>query len=827
MQNRTRPRIGLILYGIDYSYQESILRGADEECREQDADLICFAGGSVALNQLADATYDVMEPAALDGLLIATSTIGSAIGSKELAALLARFASIPICSLGYEMPDALSVTVDGASSVERLTRHLIEVHGRRRLAFVQGNNNESDERLAAFLLALARAGIEPRPELIFPGNFRNDAGQHAVEALLAQAQREGQSAFPADAIVAANDWMALGALRALEAAGLRVPEDVSVVGFDDIDPARFEMPSLTTIRQPAESLGAHGIRALLARHRGEPQASLTRLPTEQKLRKSCGCFSSGQARHSLGVDAAREDTPTSGEDRLLRVTRALDEAAPGFKAALTHDWANQMLAALDADLSRGGDNFATLLESFIRRTANLGNVAAWHHVITTLRKQALSAHKSPGELARGIDLFDMAQVLVSAHAERAQGARRLSKEALLRALSQLSEELRAASSYAQISAVLAQQLPRLDVPGCLLTVHEGKLEPETQSRVITAYDVERGVLPVSAPVRAGDLIPLSVAPSRRSTWLARVATFEHDIVGFCMLEVNAVETARYISICEQVGVSLNAVRLLRARVEEMTRRERAERERLESEIELAKRIQTGILPRMQEVRGLRIASAMHPATEVGGDYFDVLPSARGAWFAIGDVTGHGLPAGLVMLMIQSLVAATTAAEPEGHAASIWLQVNRLLYENVRHRLQQDEHATLTLLHYDGAGVFEFAGAHEEILVHRSQSGVVEAVPTPGIWAGITADPAPEAVQNTVLRLTSGDTMLLYTDGMLEARNAEGELFGTERLCREFADVSHLPVEGIVERLMQAVHAWMHEQDDDITLVVVRYVGDAA
>jgi len=826
MQNGRRPRLGLIVQGIDYAYQESLLRGADEECRSEDADLICFAGADFATGQLPDATYDVIEEAALDGLLIVTSTMGAAIGSRQFSAFLARFKHIPVCSLGYEMEGMLNVIVDGSSTVERLTQHLAEEHGRRRFAFLEGNNTESIERLAAFHRGLANAGLEADPRLIFQGRYRADGGQEAVERMRAMPRQTslGESAFPVDAIVAANDWMALGALRALEAAGLRVPEDVSVVGFDDIDQARFEMPSLTTIRQPAEQLGAAGVRALLDACRGNAPAAVTRLPTELRLRKSCGCFSGAQLNHSLRVPSV-QPSPESGGKRLQELVHQLDNAAPGFKNFLAAEWSLKLVEAFDADVdSAVSDEFTKTLESFIRATAKLGNVAAWHHVVSTLRKHAIRRDASVEQLRRAADLFDAAQILVSAHAERVQGARRLDKESLLRALTQLSEDLRTASSYAEISSVLARQLPKLNVPGCLITAHEGKLSPETQSDVVTAYDASRGVLAFEGHLRAGELIPAAFAPARRTTWIATVATFKREVLGFCMLEVSSVETSRYISICEQVGVSLNAVRLLRAMVEEVTRRERAERERLESEIALATRIQTGILPRAQLVPGLSIASAMHPATEVGGDYFDVLPVQVGAWFAIGDVAGHGLPAGLVMLMIQSIVAAITAVEPDAKPSEIWVQLNRVLYENVRLRLQQDEHATLTLLRYAGDGEFEFAGAHEDIIVHRAATGQVETVATPGIWAGIMANPPPGAVSNSRLTLSPGDTLILCTDGVFEARNAGGELFGIERVCEEFARLSPLSVDGIVDELMRVVHAWTHEQLDDITAVVIRYVG---
>jgi sigma-B regulation protein RsbU (phosphoserine phosphatase) len=221
------------------------------------------------------------------------------------------------------------------------------------------------------------------------------------------------------------------------------------------------------------------------------------------------------------------------------------------------------------------------------------------------------------------------------------------------------------------------------------------------------------------------------------------------------------------------------------------------------------------------VRGLEIAATMLPATEVGGDYYDVLPTPRGCWIGIGDVAGHGLRSGLVMMMLQSVVAALVRSNPEAAPRDVLRVVNAVLYENVRERLQQDEHATLSLISYRDDGQLWFAGAHEDMLVLRAETGKVEAVPTLGTWVGATKD-IDEVTQDTHFRLRDGDVLLLYTDGVLEAQGARGEQFGSERLTRELERLGGEPVTKIRDALCAAVTEFMLEQHDDIALLVARY-----
>jgi sigma-B regulation protein RsbU (phosphoserine phosphatase) len=258
---------------------------------------------------------------------------------------------------------------------------------------------------------------------------------------------------------------------------------------------------------------------------------------------------------------------------------------------------------------------------------------------------------------------------------------------------------------------------------------------------------------------------------------------------------------------------------------EAAAREKAEKQWLEQELSIATRIQTSILPRNLQVPGLEIAATMLPATEVGGDYYDVLPTPRGCWIGIGDVAGHGLRPGLVMMMLQSIVSALVRANPTSAPRDLLRVVNAVLYENVRERLGQDEHATLSLIHYQDDGELAFAGAHEDMLVLRAATGKVEVVPTLGTWVGATKD-IDDATQDARCRLRDGDVLLLYTDGVIEAENAAKEQFGPERLARLLERLGDESSAKIRDALCAAVTEFMSEQRDDIALLVARYRASA-
>jgi phosphoserine phosphatase RsbU/P len=245
------------------------------------------------------------------------------------------------------------------------------------------------------------------------------------------------------------------------------------------------------------------------------------------------------------------------------------------------------------------------------------------------------------------------------------------------------------------------------------------------------------------------------------------------------------------------------------------------KQRLERELEIGARIQTCILPKRVLVPGLDIASHMRPATEVGGDYYDILPASNGCWIGIGDVAGHGLTSGLVMLMAQAAICALVDSVGTPSPREILCDANRLLYENVRHRLGHDQFVTLSLLRYYRDGRVSYAGAHEDMIVYRADSGKCDVIQTEGIWLGVKADIA-EQTRDRTLQLRDRDVIVLYTDGITEAKDKDGKQFGLSRLVDVVERSGELPVHEMLDTIFREVDAWMDTQHDDVTALVVRY-----
>ncbi len=248
-------------------------------------------------------------------------------------------------------------------------------------------------------------------------------------------------------------------------------------------------------------------------------------------------------------------------------------------------------------------------------------------------------------------------------------------------------------------------------------------------------------------------------------------------------------------------------------------------EQLEKEMEIASRIQTAILPARPTVPGLEIAATMIPASEVGGDYYDVLPvKGDGCWLGIGDVAGHGLVAGLVMLQTQSAVRALVQQNPSRSPRELLADANSVLFDNVRRRLGHDEHMTLSLIRYRPDGTLVVAGAHQTIVIQRASTGRCERLRAQGTWLGLVEDVLP-FTEDRSYHLQPGDLLVLFTDGVTEAMSGSHEQFGLDRLCAKIEALQSASAEEVRDGLLDELSKWCTApQADDVTLLVLKHLG---
>lgn len=275
-QRRTRT-VALIVPDISNPFFPAIARGIEDRAQERGyAVLLCNTYEDLARER---AYLELLRKRMIDGLIFAT--VGS--NTRHLRTLRREHLPVVLVARDVEGVPIDAVLVDNFRGEFEATSHLISL-GHRRIAHIAGppSLHVASERRRGYLRALEAAGVPQQDALIVEGDFSADGGRNAVYALLKQ-----EAAFTA--VAAANDLMAIGAMEALRHSGMRVPDDVAVVGFDDITFASLVSPALTTVAQPKYRMGQLAMDRLLALMDGiGGRPKHTVLPPQLVVRESCG-----------------------------------------------------------------------------------------------------------------------------------------------------------------------------------------------------------------------------------------------------------------------------------------------------------------------------------------------------------------------------------------------------------------------------------------------------------------------------------------------------------------------------------------------------------
>ncbi|GEM_PF-2991839 len=287
---------------------------------------------------------------------------------------------------------------------------------------------------------------------------------------------------------------------------------------------------------------------------------------------------------------------------------------------------------------------------------------------------------------------------------------------------------------------------------------------------------------------------------------------------FICIASGHLDTALSTERKDEIGQLACDIDKMRLAIKEMTENLK-EQERLKSEMELARKIQTVLLPKNPVISGYEIAVSMNPAEEVGGDYYDVISVGGFDWIVIGDVSGHGVTAGLVMMMVQTSIHTVLLQNPETPTSELLSVVNRAIYENLV-KMDESKHMTIVVLACGKDGFFDFSGLHDDMLLWCADTRKVETIETDGMWIGLEPD-ISEMLDVDAFKMEKGDCLVLYSDGITEAWGKDRKMFGSERLISVVEKFGDRSVSEIHAAIMDALSPY--DKSDDVTLLVMKRV----
>lgn len=601
---RERPTIGVLAgwqvhAGTPDSFLHQVFRGIHAAARDTDCNLLlAYSIGSPRGLDLGRPAWPLLTEEAdfvpvgtwnVDGMIIAPPIIISGKGAQYFESLRRR--EYPMVAAGSGLPGS-AILPDNEQGIRQAMAHLV-AHGHQRIAFVGGHgdrvDSDSASRLRAYQTFLQEHGLEENPALIAYSAHTTPGGRQAMTQIL-------NTGVPFSAVVASNDLAAVGAREVLAEAGLTVPDDVALIGFDDRVEARAMIPQLTTVHYPIFEVGYQAVVLLLRYLGGEVQGDVTmRIPTRLVVRESCGClpgeavYLSGWQPSEATTSPESEPPPSPDPDGgTAPVVEALTEVVFNethrLNLAAVRELCARLVAACRESLMQGHPQaFRRHVQEILEDVAaHEDSLHGWQAAISALREQIPVLRRSV--LAEGAavrlsereieNMLHQARIAINgmAQGQRARDVVRQADHAYR--IYQMTAHSQTAQKEADILAMLQDTLPHLGIDHVTVAMYEAEgSDPVAWSVVQAAPDGATAAR--RFPTR--EFPPPGLYASDRHFHLALTPLLiqGQELVGFVAFDMGNLDLCADITWL--LAGALHGLRLYRAAVEGQRLAEEANR----------------------------------------------------------------------------------------------------------------------------------------------------------------------------------------------------------------------------------------------------------
>ena len=643
-----------------------------------------------------------------------------------------------------------------------------------------------------------------------------------------------------DCIVGADDETCLGAMQALKKHNLHVPEDIALVGFDDIEESQFVTPPLTTVAQPLQDMGTKAVEQLITLMAGQKIESISIKP-KVIIRQSCGCFELAPKRIDDESQVLNDiAAPSSDLDEIIaRALYWMEPECEPFIRPIVESFFNEIAGISKVPFAQVVDRMGRRLLDTGHDLRNLQNVffELWYYALPKLDKTLFS---------RADDALQRARVVVGEIVVREQGLKRIQTIKNNYELHTIGDTLANTLEKDQLLDVMSEELTALGVKTFYLSVYESEdgLLSDRSRFVLACEGGERVALPEEGLLfDTWQLVPDGFFNSERlHSLIVEPLFFQDEQYGLILFESELRDGNVYEVLREYISNSMhfahligtiknqaNCLSVANRELEVLRAKDIAYITSVNSELELGKKIQLGFLPEfLPEVDGYELANHFLPARKVSGDFYDVFKLGRDrVAFIIADVSGKDVSAALFMALIRTLLRVfSEKAHSDGqNPLSAMEVVNNYIVQH--HQARENDGRCMFATVFFGlltpsTGVIQYINAgHNSPFILRSGSSVLEKIKATG--------PAVGFMENITFRearccLLPEDIFFTYTDGVPEAVGKDNSFYSNDRLIKilESGAVSAAAlVQTIVDDLL--THIQDADASDDITMLTIKRI----
>ena len=594
MQNmvslKKRPTIGLLFRSFWHS---SINRwdGILKAAQDLDVNLITYIGGVLnspeGYESQSNVLYKMVDRDKIDALIIWPLTIGMYVTREEMKAFLRQYQQFPLVSVESSYEGIPSVLQSDFQGIRELVVHLVTVHQISKIAFLRGpdNNGVAEKRYSSFQAVLQELNL-PFDKKLVSTPVRWSRGADAIKELLDD--RRLKSGIDFEAVIAANSSIMIDAIQLLYRRGIKIPDDLKVVGFDNLYQSKATYPPLTVAFSNFQDLTRKAVEIVLDMLNGKAVPEKTIIPTRLLTRRSCGCWRTSGNGLKSSLDKDGHDFSASlVEERI--VAELIQTGVDSLKA--TH-WAGQLVKEFSSEINNGSDKFIkTLTELMEQINVTSGEeFIYWQNILTELQRVTESRISNDYDNGRANEVLHQARIIVNEISERKLVEKGIFNKFRNDILQEIGASLIATFNLDQIKNLMLKNLPRLGIPACYLSLYENSEAPLGWSRLIWAFN-QNGLIDIpegGLRFPSSSLLPDGILPEgQRYSIVVEPLYFEKEQIGFVVFECGPDDGLIYTVLRTMLSNAIWGANLLRKQkqTEEDLKKKASELARSNAELE--------------------------------------------------------------------------------------------------------------------------------------------------------------------------------------------------------------------------------------------------
>jgi DNA-binding LacI/PurR family transcriptional regulator/signal transduction histidine kinase len=574
-----RKTIGVFIGQIGDRYHSQMWPSIVEIAEKHNFRTLLFIGQSLNdpggfLSQ-ENIIYRFADKENIDGLITITGSLCNYISDEQMSDFFSSYKGIPLVSVARKIPGVPNIMVDNYKGMYDLVSHMIEEHGRKKIVFIRGpeNNPDAELRYDAYKNSLKEHDIPLDMNLVAQGTFAGMTGAAAVTELLDVRK------VKFDCLIAANDDMLLWANRVLVERKFRIPEDISVGGFDNLVETQYSDPPITTVEQPLSLMAAKAADILIDMMDGKDvKLNEYNLPAKLVIRKSCGCFARARLENQVAVQEKIE--PRTDKQIVAYMVEKRDDILkklvqniqyPDYQKDVLENYIYDLIEAFLKDIEKieVSTRLETVTKEIIKAIKIKETIEIWSGILYKIQNIVQEYIGKESVLNMNVNyIFQTAQNAISEQIKQIFNFESGRFWSVLWNLQGITQSLSGTFEIEKIKDILLKQLPGTGIFACNIALYENpgmkmasfKEMPSKRSKLLFAYDQNR-VIPeeyFNDYFETSSISPFELfADGKFSAWGILPLHFENMHFGYISFELHT--NSIYIihdSLKEHVSSSL-------------------------------------------------------------------------------------------------------------------------------------------------------------------------------------------------------------------------------------------------------------------------------